>query len=136
MIYYFNLADIIQMKALKLQLYSQYSANDAKMLDAIISKAIANKYICKEDAAELIKILPRIIPVSVEQTEYFEEESEVMWFDRINEEKERFKHEMEKLRLMLSQWLFMNSAVYQQKTNKSENKRNRKFNKITYSKHK
>ncbi len=136
MIYYLNQNDIIRMEALKLQSYSQYSVDDAKMLNAIISKAITDKYICKEDAAELIKILPRIIPASVEQTEYFDEEPDVTLFDRINEEKGRYKHEMEKLRLMLSQWLFMNSAVYQKKTNKSENKGNRRFNKITYSKRK
>lgn len=112
MAYQLSKTDMNQLQTLRGQTYLHYSDEDAVRLVDIIDRALLNGCLDKDDVYELLEVLPRIIPTSQEKTQSESENQTTDWNEYIDERRARYKREMERLHQMLSNWVFMQSAVY------------------------
>lgn len=89
-----------------------YCDSDNLILRNIANKAVVNMYLDETDVYELIEVLPRMIPLPKEEPRITSEIQNTDWNDYIDERRARYKREMERLHQELSNWVFMQSAVY------------------------
>lgn len=89
-----------------------YSSSDVLVLTNIAKKAVSNMFLDESDIYELMEVLPRIIPSPQEPPQEKSESQSVDWNEYIDEQRARYRREMERLHQMLSTWIFMQSAVY------------------------
>lgn len=112
MIYQLSETDKAQLSTFRTQLFHRYREEDALIMDEIIDRALLNGWMSKDDVYELVEVLPRIIP-SLQETPQEKSESQSMdWNEHIDEQRVRYRREMERLHQTLSNWIFMHSAVY------------------------
>ena len=69
-------------------------------------------FLDESDIYELMEVLPRIIPSPQEAPQEKPVSQSVDWNEYIDEQRVRYRREMERLYLTLSNWIFMHSAVY------------------------
>lgn len=81
-------------------------------MNEIIDRALLNGWMSKDDVYELVEVLPRIIPSPKEAPKEETESKSVDWNEYIDEQRVRYRREMERLHQTLSTWIFMQSAVY------------------------
>ena len=112
MTYQLNETDKAQLSTFRTQLFYRYREEDALIMDKIIERALLNGWMSKDDVYELVEVLPRIIPSPQETPQEKSESQSVDWNEYIDEQRARYKREMERLRQTLSNWIFMQSAVY------------------------
>ncbi|MFR4917333.1 MAG: hypothetical protein ACLUB7_14875 [Coprococcus phoceensis] len=112
MAYQLSKTDMNQLQTLRKQMPLYYSDEDVVRLVDIIDRALLNGCLDKDDVYELLEVLPRIIPSSKEKTQSEAENQNTDWNEYIDERRTRYKREMERLHQMLSNWVFMQSAVY------------------------
>lgn len=112
MIYQLSETDKAQLHTLKEQIFRQYKEDDAHKIKNIITRALQNGWVDKNDVYELIDILPRMIPTPEEESQIKPETQNTDWDEYIDEHRARYKREMERLYQTLSNWVFMQSAVY------------------------
>ena len=112
MAYQLSKTDVNQLQTLKGQIPLHYSDEDAVRLVDIIDRALLNGCLDNDDVYELLEVLPKIIPSSQEKTQSEPEIQTKDWNEYIDERRARYKREMERLHQMLSNWVFMQSAVY------------------------
>ncbi len=124
MIYQLSETDKVRLKALKEKIHFHYKDEDAQILDEIISRALINGWMDKDDVYELIEILPKIIPMPVEKSREKAETQNQDWDEYIDEHRAKYKHETERLLQVLSNWVFMESAVHQKNMERCNGKRN------------
>jgi hypothetical protein len=115
MVYQLSETDMNQLQTLRGQILLHYSEEDAVRMADIIDQALLNGCLDKDDVYELIEVLPRIIPSSQEKTQSESETQNTDWNEYIDERRARYKREMERLHQVLSNWVFMQSAVYRKK---------------------
>ena len=112
MAYQLSKTDVNQLQTLRGQIPLHYSDEDAVRLVDIIDRALLNGCLDNDDIYELLEVLPKIIPSSQEETQSESETQNTYWNEYIDERRARYKREMERLHQMLSNWVFMQSAVY------------------------
>lgn len=112
MAYQLSKTDMNQLQTLRGQIPLHYSDEDAVRLVDIIDRALLNGCLDKDDVYELLEVLPKIIPSSQEKIQSESETQNTDWNEYIDERRARYKREMERLHQMLSNWVFMQSAVY------------------------
>ena len=112
MAYQLSKTDANQLQTLRGQIPLHYSDEDAVRLVDIIDRALLNGCLDNDDIYELLEVLPKIIPSSQEETQSESETQNTDWNEYIDERRARYKREMERLHQMLSNWVFMQSAVY------------------------
>lgn len=112
MAYQLSKTDVNQLQTLRGQIPLHYSDEDAVRLVDIIDRALLNGCLDNDDIYELLEVLPKIIPSSQEETQSESETQNTYWNEYIDERRARYKREMELLHQMLSNWVFMQSAVY------------------------
>lgn len=112
MAYQLSKSDVNQLQTLRGQIPLHYSDEDAVRLVDIIDRALLNGCLDNDDVYELLEVLPKIIPSSQEKTQSESEIQNTDWNDYIDERRARYKREMERLHQALSNWVFMQSAVY------------------------
>ena len=112
MAYQLSKTDMNQLQTLRKQMPLYYSDEDVVRLVDIIDRALLNGCLDKDDVYELLEFLPIIIPSSKEKTQSEAENQNTDWNEYIDERRTRYKREMERLHQMLSNWVFMQSAVY------------------------
>lgn len=112
MAYQLSKTDANQLQTLRGQIPLHYSDEDAVRLVDIIDRALLNGCLDNDDIYELLKVLPKIILSSQEETQSESETQNTDWNEYIDERRARYKREMERLHQMLSNWVFMQSAVY------------------------
>lgn len=112
MAYQLSKTDVNQLQTLRGQIPLHYSDEDAARLVDIIDRALLNGCLDNDDIYELLEVLPKIIPSSQEETQSESETQNTYWNEYIDERRARYKREMERLHQMLSNWVFMQSAVY------------------------
>lgn len=112
MAYQLSKTDVNQLQTLRGQIPLHYSDEDAVRLVDIIDRALLNGCLDNDDIYELLEVLPKIIPSSQEETQSESETQSTYWNEYIDERRARYKREMERLHQMLSNWVFMQSAVY------------------------
>lgn len=112
MAYQLSKTDVNQLQTLRGQIPLHYSDEDAVRLVDIIDCALLNGCLDNDDIYELLEVLPKIIPSSQEETQSESETQNTYWNEYIDERRARYKREMERLHQMLSNWVFMQSAVY------------------------
>lgn len=81
-------------------------------MDEIIDRVLFNGWIGKDDVYVLIEVLPRIIPSPIEKPQVKVESQNTDWKEYIDEQRARYRREMEQLHQMLSNWVFMQSSIY------------------------
>lgn len=84
--------------------------SDAIILKNVLKKAVSKMYLDEAAIYKLIEVLPRIIPAVIDNSSMKPENQD--WNDYIDEHRARYKHEMERLLQILSNWVFMESAVH------------------------
>lgn len=112
MAYQLSKTDVNQLQTLRGQIPLHYSDEDAVRLVDIIDRALLNGCLDNDDIYELLEVLPKIIPSSQEETQSESETQNTDWSEYIDERRARYKRKMERLHQMLSNWVFMQSAVY------------------------
>lgn len=112
MAYQLSKTDVNQLQTLRGQIPLHYSDEDAVRLVDIIDRALLNGCLDNDDIYELLEVLPKIIPSSQEETQSESETQSTYWNEYIDERRARYKREMERLHQMLSNWVYMQSAVY------------------------
>ena len=112
MAYQLSKTDANQLQTLRGQIPLHYSDEDAVRLVDIIDRALLNGCLDNDDIYELLEVLPKIILSSQEETQSESETQNTDWNEYIDERRARYKREMERLHQMLSNWVFMQSAVY------------------------
>ena len=112
MAYQLSKTDVNQLQTFRGQIPLHYSDEDAVRLVDIIDRALLNGCLDNDDIYELLEVLPKIIPSSQEETQSESETQNTYWNEYIDERRARYKREMERLHQMLSNWVFMQSAVY------------------------
>lgn len=112
MAYQLSETDMNQLQTLRGQIPLHYSAEDAVRMVDIIDRALLNGCLDKDDIYELLEVLPRIIPSSQEKIQSESENQNADWNEYIDERRARYRREMERLYQVLSNWVFMQSAVY------------------------
>jgi DNA-binding transcriptional MerR regulator len=112
MAYQLSKTDVNQLQTLRGQIPLHYSDEDAVRLVDIIDRALLNVCLDNDDVYELLEVLPKIIPSSQEKTQSESEIQNTDWNEYIDERRARYKREMERLHQILSNWVFMQSAVY------------------------
>jgi len=112
MTYQLSETDKVQLRILREQIFLQYSEEDALKIDKIIARALQNGWMNKDDVYELIEVLPRIIPSSKEKPQVKPETQNTDWNEYIDVRRARYRRAMERLHQVLSNWAFMQSAVY------------------------
>lgn len=112
MAYQLSKTDMNQLQTLRGQIPLHYSDENAVRLVDIIDRALLNGCLDKDDVYELLAVLPKIIPSSQEKIQFESETQNTDWNEYIDERRARYKREMERLHQMLSNWVFMQSAVY------------------------
>ena len=112
MAYQLSKTDANQLQTLRGQIPLHYSDEDAVRLVDIIDCALLNGCLDNDDIYELLEVLPKIILSSQEETQSESETQNTDWNEYIDERRARYKREMERLHQMLSNWVFMQSAVY------------------------
>ncbi len=127
MIYQLSETDKACLIILKEKIFLHYKEDDAQILDEIINRAILNDWMSKDDVYELIERLPKIIPMPVEKINDETESHNAEWNVYIDEHKARYRHEMEKLHQILSNWIFLECAVHRKSMEYFE-KGNKKVN--------
>ena len=112
MAYQLSKTDVNQLQTLRGQIPLHYSDEDAVRLVDIIDRALLNGCLDNDDIYEVLEVLPKILPSSQEETQSESETQNTYWNEYIDERRARYKREMERLHQMLSNWVFMQSAVY------------------------
>lgn len=112
MTYQLSETDKVQLSTFRTQLFHRYREEDALIMDEIIDRALLNGWMSKDDVYELVEVLPRIIPSPKETPQEQSESQSVDWNEYIDEQRVRYRREMERLHQTLSTWVFMQSAVY------------------------
>lgn len=112
MIYQLSETDKAQLSTFRTQLFHRYREEDALIMNEIIDRALLNGWMSKDDVYELVEVLPRIIPSPKEAPKEETESKSVDWNEYIDEQRVRYRREMERLHQTLSTWIFMQSAVY------------------------
>lgn len=112
MAYQLSKTDVSQLQTLRGQIPLHYSDEDAVRLVDIIDRALLNGCLDNDDIYELLEVLPKIIPSSQEKTQSESEIQNTDWNEYIDERRARYKREMDRLHQMLSNWVFMQNAVY------------------------
>lgn len=112
MAYQLSKTDVNQLQTLRGQIPLHYSDEDAVRLVDIIDRALLNGCLDNDDIYELLEVLPKIIPSSQEETQSESETQNTYWNEYIDERRARYNREMDRLHQMLSNWVFMQSAVY------------------------
>lgn len=120
MIYQLSKTESAQLIALKEQLFLYYNEDDAKKLYVIIDRALCNGWIDKDDIYKLIEVLPRIIPLPKEHSSQKADAQNTDWNEYIDEHRVKYKREMERLYHILSNWVFMQNAIYQKNSDPIE----------------
>lgn len=110
--YCFNQSQIHQMEAWLPDLQKYYSEDDASILKTIIQKAVTSKYLGESDIYKLLDVLPKIVSMLDEKSQIIKENFNTDWNEYIDEHRAKYKRETEKLYHLLSNWVFMQSAVY------------------------
>lgn len=123
MIYQLSETDKVRLKVLKEKIQFHYKEEDARILDEIINRALINGWMDKDDVYELIEILPKIIPMPVEKSHKKLETQNQDWGEYVDEHKARYRREMERLLQVLSNWVFMESAVHRKNMERHNEKR-------------
>ena len=109
--------DLTQTQILQIAAWAEdfdkyYSNSDVLVLRNIAQKAVSNMFLDESDIYELMEVLPRIIPSPKETPKEKPESKSVDWNEYIDEQRVRYRREMECLHQTLSNWIFMQSAVY------------------------
>ena len=78
-------------------------------MDEIIDRALLNGWMSKDDVYELVEVLLRIIPSSKETPKEKPKSKSVDWNEYIDDQRVRYRSEMERLMQTLSTWIFMQS---------------------------
>lgn len=112
MIHHLSETDMAQLETLKERANSYYHKEDAIRLERVIERVLQKGLMDETDIYELIDVLPKIIPMPVEE-DFPEEKQGTDWKECIDENHSMFKREMEKLYQMLSNRVFMQNAIYQ-----------------------
>lgn len=112
MTYQLSETDKAQLSTFRTQLFHRYREEDALIMDEIIDRALLNGWMSKDDVYELVEVMPRIIPSPKETPKEKSESQSVGWNEYIDEQRVRYRREMERLHQTLSTWIFMQSAVY------------------------
>jgi hypothetical protein len=112
MTYQLSETDINQLQTLREQFFLHYSKEDALKMNDIIDRALLNGELDKDDIYELLEVLPRIIPSSQEKAQSESKNQNTDWNEYIDERRARYRCEMERQHQALSNWVFMQSAVY------------------------
>ena len=103
---------VLQIASLVEDFDKYYSNSDVFILRNIVNKAVSNMFLDESDVYELIEVLPRIIPLPKDLPQVKSEGQSADWKEYIDERRTRYKREMERLHQMLSNWVFMQSAIY------------------------
>ena len=112
MTYQLSETDRNQLRTVRAQLFIRYKEEDALIMDEIIERALLNGWISKDDVYELVEILPKIIPSPIEKLQVKTESRNADCDEHIDEQRVRYRLEMERLHQTLSNWIFMQSAIY------------------------
>jgi hypothetical protein len=103
---------VLQIMAWLEEFERYYCDSDILILKNIANKAVVNMYLDETDVYELIEVLPRMIPLPKEEPRVNSEIQNTDWNEYIDVRRARYKREMERLHQVLSNWVFMQSAVY------------------------
>lgn len=120
MTYQLSETDRAQLYTLRKHLLLHYNEADALIMEKLTSRALENGWMNKEDVYELIELLPRIIPAPKEELQGEQERPDADWNVSIDECGARYKREMERLYQLLSNWVFMQSAIYRKNMDPSQ----------------
>lgn len=112
MTYQLSETDKAQLNTFRTHLFNRYRKKDALIMDEIIDRALLNGWMSKDDVYELVEVLPKIIPSPKDTTHEKSESQSVDWNEYMDEQRVRYRREMERLHQTLSTWLFMQSAIY------------------------
>ena len=112
MTYQLSETDMKQLQTLRGQIPLHYSEDDAVRMVDIIDRALLNGCLDKNDIYELLEVLLRIIPSSTGKTLFESGTQNTDWNEYIDEHRARYRHKMEQLHQVLSNWVFMLNAVY------------------------
>ena len=89
-----------------------YLESDAVQLVAIMQNALSKGFMDENEIYQLLNLLPRIIPHQHEETAEVDVAEESKWDAYIDEQQARYKREIDKFRQLLSNWIFLQNAVY------------------------
>lgn len=112
MIYYLNESEQNRIKTWLSQIEELYHEADASRLNDVLTKALTIGYFDEDAIYELLKLLPRIIPEETNKIDEVLETNNTDWQGYMDEQRSRYKREMNKLHQSLSSWIFLQSAVY------------------------
>ena len=109
--------DLTQTQVLQIAVWAEafdkyYSNSDVLILRSIAQKAVSDMFLDESDIYELMEVLPRIIPSPQEAPQEKPVSQSVDWNEYIDEQRTRYRREMERLHQTLSNWIFMQSTVY------------------------
>lgn len=114
--YFLNDDQINYMRVFLKDIQQWYSESDSTVIRIIMSDAIRNATILQEDLYKLLEVLPRIIPVvDTESVTVTADELESDWTKYIFSRREKYKRDMEQIRRILTNLLFIQNAVHQRK---------------------
>lgn len=137
-LYYLNESELYQLNVWSVLLEQWYTPSDTLLLQDIINRSIHQKYIDIDDIYKLLDLLPKIIPNNcIEQNNKLEDNCED-WQSYMNEQRIRYKREVDKLCQVFLNWVFLQSSVYQKNTKSikslfmKEKNKNKKCNENSY----
>ena len=137
-LYYLNETELSQLNAWSVLLEQWYTPSDTLLLQDIINRSIYQKYIDIDDIYKLLELLPKIIPENcIEQNNKLEDSCED-WQSYMDEQRIRYKREVDKLCQVFLNWVFLQSSVYQKNTKSirslfmKEKNKNKKCNENSY----
>lgn len=113
MIYHLNETEIKQIQTWIPQIQEYYAESDAVQLAAILQNALSKGFMDENEIYRLLNLLPHIIPKQCEEMKEADDAEEIQWDAYIDEQQARYKREIDKFRQMLSNWIFLQNAVYQ-----------------------
>ena len=120
MLYHLNETELIQFNTWSTKLSRYYIESDVLHLHKIACKALTNGYLDENDIYELLDILPRIILDAKAEVVDQPAEDVTDWQENMDEQLVKYKREMDKLRQTLSNWIFLQSAVYRKNIKPAE----------------
>lgn len=89
-----------------------YLESNAVQLVAIMQNALSKGFMDENEIYQLLNLLPRIIPRPHEEKAEVDVAEKFKWDAYIDEQQARYKREIDKFRQLLSNWIFLQNAVY------------------------
>ena len=112
MLYYLNETDLNQLRIWFSEINEHYSESDAEQLTTIVNHGLVNGYFEESEIYLLLDLLPRIIPEIIEEEKIIEIPENSDWSEYSNEQAVQYKRNAMKLRQLLSNMIFLQSAVH------------------------